>query len=286
VSGKTYAVVRYRVPTRLVKRASAALLAVRFMGWAVSSRTRGGADLDLYAAGGPPRAAMASLAALGLRPFERERATERHLLKNVLPDEPCELAEGVWADVRGALRDRPDRLVLRVPPIAAFGDGRHPTTRIGARLMRGVTWKDRRVLDLGCGTGVLGVLAARWGARSVAFSDIDADAVRATRACCRLNGVKPSAVVRSDLLKSVRGGFDVVIANLYADVLLALARDPALDRALPAGELVLSGVAAKRRKQVEKAFAALGFRRVAEDEEAWWCGLRMRREERQRKSRQ
>jgi predicted RNA methylase len=274
---RSYAVVRYRVPSRLVKRASSALLAVRFMGWAVSSRTTGGADLDLYAAGAPPRAAMSALAGLGLRPFKRERASERHLLKNVLPDEPCELAPGVWIDVRGALRDRPERMVLRLPPIAAFGDGRHPTTRIGARLMRGMLWKGKRVLDLGCGTGVLGVLASRWGAASVAFSDIDADAVRATRACCKLNGLKPAAVARSDLLASVRGEFDVVIANLYADVLLALARDPRLERALPSGELVLSGVAAKRRKQVERAFTALGFRRVAVDEEAWWCGLRMRR---------
>jgi ribosomal protein L11 methyltransferase len=255
------------------------------MGWAVSSRSEGGADLDLYAAGGPPRAAMAALGELGLEPFKRERASERHLLANVLPDEPCELAEGVWVDVRGALRDRPDRLVLRAPPIAAFGDGRHPTTRIGARLLRDVPLKGKRVLDLGCGTGVLGVLAWRWGAASVAFSDIDADAVRATRACCALNGLEPEAVVRSDLLQRVRGEFDVVIANLYADVLLMLAGDgERFERALPpGGELVLSGVAAKRRKQVEKAFTALGFRRVAADEEAWWCGLRMRREERRRK---
>src|SRR4051812_50055246 len=98
MTNKTYAVVRYRVPPRLVKRASAALLAVRFMGWAVSSRTAGGADLDLYAAGSAPRAAMAAPARLGPRPVARRRARGGPPPKKRLPHEARGLMEGGWGD--------------------------------------------------------------------------------------------------------------------------------------------------------------------------------------------
>jgi ribosomal protein L11 methyltransferase len=276
-TNRTYAVIRYRVPNRLVRRASAALLAARFMGWAVSSRSEGGADLDLYAQREAPREAMAALARLGLRPLRSERVSERRLLANVLPDEPCELAPRVWVDPGRTLDERAGRVVLRLPVIPAFGDGRHPTTKIGARLLRRARPKGRRALDLGCGTGLLGVLAWRWGAERVDFSDIDADAVRSARACCRINGLRRARVVESDLLADVDGVYDLVIANLYADVLLALARDPRLDRTLPRGLLLISGVAAKRRAQVERAFTSLGFARVADDAEAWWTGMLLRR---------
>jgi ribosomal protein L11 methylase PrmA len=85
-------------------------------------------------------------------------------------------------------------------------------------------------------------------------------------------------VVESDLLTAVGGVFDLVIANLYADVLLVLARDPGLERALPRGLLLVSGVRDRRRAQVERAFAQRGFVRVADDAEAGWRGMLLRRD--------
>jgi ribosomal protein L11 methylase PrmA len=277
MSRATYAVVRYRVPAQQVPAATAALLRERFLGWAVSTPAGRHSELDLYAAREEPQAAMAALRELGLRPLRRQRISERRLLADVLPHEPCRLIPGVWVDPTDELEERPGRLVLRLPPIAAFGDGRHPSTRIGARLLRRLDCTGRRVLDLGCGTGVLGVLAGRWGADAVDFTDIDADAVRAARACCRLNGIVPGTIRRSDLLARISGRYDLVIGNLYADLLVRVAADPRLSRVLPHGDLILSGIHQGRLGEVQAAFTARGFQARARARDAWWHGMHLHR---------
>ena len=258
---------------------TAAFAAAGFTAYVLSTRTDGRLDLELYGIGGVfPDAVVAALAVLGLEPVERRHASERELLANVLDGEPCELCPGVWIDPQGTMPSTAERLVLHIPPSPAFGDGHHPSTRMAASLVLGLDLCGRRVLDLGCGTGVLGLIAHQRGAMSVTFSDIDDGSVRTTRETCALNGYPTATVLASDLLAGIpTDPVDVVVANLYADLLLLVAEDERLQRILPRGTLIVSGVAQTKRPLVEAAFTALGFRVCEAREEAWWCALRLER---------
>jgi ribosomal protein L11 methyltransferase len=184
----------------------------------------------------------------------------------------------VWIDPQGTMPSAAGRLVLHIPPSPAFGDGHHPSTRMAAELLLAIDVAGRRVLDLGCGTGVLGLIAHRRGAAAVAFSDIDEGSVRTTRETCALNGYPQAEVIASDLLADVPAApVAVVVANLYADLLLLVAEDAKLQRILPRGTLIVSGVAEVKRPLVEAAFTGLGFTLRDERREAWWCGLRFER---------
>ena len=256
---------------------TAAFTVAGFTAYVLSTRTDGRLDLELYGIGGVfPDAVTAALAVLGLEPSERRHASERELLANVLDGEPCELCPGVWIDPQGTMPSTAERLVLHIPPSPAFGDGHHPSTRMVASLLMSMDLRGKRVLDLGCGTGVLGLIAHRRGAAAVTFCDIDDGSVRTTRETCALNGYPQAVVLASDLLAAVPSEpVDVVLANLYADLLLLVAEDERLQRILPRGTLIVSGVAQTKRPLVEAAFTALGFRVCEAREEAWWCALRL-----------
>ncbi|HEX3135297.1 MAG TPA: 50S ribosomal protein L11 methyltransferase, partial [Planctomycetota bacterium] len=258
---------------------TAAFAAAGFTAYVLSTRSDGRLDLELYGIGGAfPDAVVAALAVLGLEPSERRQASERELLANVLDGEPCELCPGVWIDPQGTMATTAEQLILHIPPSPAFGDGHHPSTRMAASLLMTMDLRGQRVLDLGCGTGVLGLIAHHRGATAVTFSDIDEGSVRTTRETCALNDYPQAVVLASDLLAAVlTEAVDVVVANLYADLLLLVAEDPRLQRILPHGTLIVSGVAQTKRAHVEAAFAARGFSVQDERSEAWWNALRLTR---------
>lgn len=274
-----YAIQRLVIDAGLEAALTAAFATANFTAYVISTRTDGRLDLELYGIGGTfPDAVTAALAVLGLEPQERRQASERELLANVLDGEPCELCSGVWIDPQGTMLSTSERLVLHIPPSPAFGDGHHPSTRMAASLLMTMDLRGKQVFDLGCGTGVLGLIAHHRGAATVGFSDIDDGSVRTTRETCALNGYPQAMVAASDLLAAVPGDpVDVVVGNLYADLLLLVAEDPRLQRILPHGTLIVSGVAQTKRPLVEAAFTALGFRVCEAREEAWWCALRLER---------
>jgi ribosomal protein L11 methylase PrmA len=274
-----YAIQRLVIDAGNEAALTAAFAAAGFTAYVFSTRMDGRLDLELYGIGGVfPDAVIAALAVLGLEPTERRHASERDLLANVLDGEPCELCPGVWIDPQGTMPSSAERLVLHIPPSPAFGDGHHPSTRMAASLLMDLDLHGRRVFDLGCGTGVLGLIARHRGASAVGFSDIDEGSVRTTRETCALNGYPQAVVLASDLLAAVPSeSVDVVLANLYADLLLLVAQDARLQQILPRGTLIVSGVAQSKRPLVEVAFTALGFRVGEAREEAWWCALRLER---------
>jgi ribosomal protein L11 methyltransferase len=160
-----------------------------------------------------------------------------------------------WLDAPAWLGD--EDLVVRLDPGRAFGSGSHATTRLClAELEHRITPGDR-VLDVGSGSGVLAVAAAHLGAAEVEAVDIDEEAVRATRANAELNAV--DGVVRASCtpVELAAGGRDLVVANIGAATLVALA--PHLVRAVrPGGALVLSGVLACQCEDVSGAVVAAG----------------------------
>lgn len=154
-----------------------------------------------------------------------------------------------------------DAVVLEIDPGRSFGHGAHPTTRLCLAAIEGLldAHPGAAVLDVGCGSGVLAVAAARLGAGRVVAVDIDPAAVAATRANAARNGVTRLEIAlvpegEVDPLAGVDGTFDVVVANIGARALVGLA--PVVrPRLAPAGTLVLSGVLDPPPDEVAAAFA-------------------------------
>ncbi len=168
--------------------------------------------------------------------------------------------------------DAPSRDVLLVDPGRAFGTGTHETTRLCLAALEDLAGRRPlgRTLDLGAGTGLLAIAAARLGASPVVASDLDPEATGSSRHHARLNGA-PLLVVRADGGRGFRpASFDLLLANLMA--LLLVDRSAEIRSLLaPGGALVLSGLLAGDVPHVRDAFAACGTPAVRLDGE--WAAL-------------
>jgi ribosomal protein L11 methyltransferase len=181
-----------------------------------------------------------------------------------------------WLDVDVA--DGVTRVVIE--PAGAFGLGDHPTSQLSARALR-VELKRRvdrldgpiSVLDVGCGTGVLSIVAALSGADSVKAVDVSADALAATRVNTVLNDVAPAVDVDDTSVAELRGTFDVVVANILAPVLIAAAPDL---RRLTAGDgvLIISGILADAHDHVVEALRPMVV--VDTTEQDGWAAISLR----------
>ena len=177
-------------------------------------------------------------------------------------------------------RALPGDVVVALDPGMAFGTGLHPTTRLSlAALERAANRGEvsaARLLDIGCGSGILSIAAARLGAASVLGLDIDPIAVEATFANARRNRLGRRIGARLGSLPSGEPPFDVVVANLIASVLVALAR-PLRDELRPGGLLLASGVFEDREAEVARSFEAQGLTVTERSVEGQWVALAARR---------
>ena len=162
---------------------------------------------------------------------------------------------------------------LFVEPGASFGLGDHPTTVLSLRATRAALFPGATVLDVGCGSGVLGIAACRLGASRAECVDTSPAAIEATRDNARRNGVDAQVAVSTTPLAELDGPFDVVVANILAPALIELA--PELRRLVsPSGVLVISGVLAGRHEHVVAALAPL--RVIDEQHREGWAALSLR----------
>lgn len=145
------------------------------------------------------------------------------------------------------------RLELRIDPGRAFGTGAHPSTSLVLGLLPALVRRGALVLDVGCGSGILAVAAARLGAARVLAVDIDPHAVQTTAANAARNGVADVVSARSVAVELVTGRFDVVVANILAPVLIELAPD-LVAKAGFGGTIVVSGLVSEQGPRVEGAF--------------------------------
>jgi ribosomal protein L11 methyltransferase len=170
--------------------------------------------------------------------------------------------------------------VVRIDPGMAFGTGLHPTTRACLALLGELAPHAARVLDLGCGSGILGIAAVRLGAARVLALDTDPVAVATTRANAALNGVASRVTARAGSLppapRRAADRFTLIVANLVAGLLVDLAA--ALGSHLaPGGRLVASGIVAPRADEVLAALAHGGLTLERRVEDADWVTLQLRR---------
>ena len=162
---------------------------------------------------------------------------------------------------------------LVIEPKTAFGTGQHETTRLALKMMHGVVKPCDDVLDVGTGSGILSLAAARLGAARVTGIDTDVLAVENARANMRLNGNPGNVVFRRGTLACVTGAFDVVVANIDVRTLAGMLPELA-SRVAVRGNLILGGVLAKEQATLLKAVRAAGLHVVEVVSQNGWLGIR------------
>ena len=182
---------------------------------------------------------------------------------------PTEIEPGFWIVPTWSVVPTDARRVIRLDPGMAFGTGTHPTTRMCLRWIArhgtGRPAPSSRVLDYGCGSGVLAIAAGLFGAGAIDAVDIDPAAVEATVANASANAV----TLRAGTADSIDGeGFDLILANILATPLKLLA--PLLStRLAPAGTLVLSGILGTQAAELQAAYSPWLALDVADEDDGW-----------------
>ncbi|WP_314595149.1 50S ribosomal protein L11 methyltransferase [uncultured Selenomonas sp.] len=164
-------------------------------------------------------------------------------------------------------------IVVELDPGAAFGTGQHATTSLCIRALEDLVRPGMTVFDVGTGSGVLAIVAAKLGAKRVEAVDFDPVAVRVARENVRQNGAEDVVrTERSDLLKSVAGKADLIIANIIADIIVRLFGE--VKGSLAAGgTMLLSGIIEDRLPDVVEAAAQHGFAVEKIEQEKGWAAV-------------
>ncbi len=182
--------------------------------------------------------------------------------------EPVAIAHGFWVVPSWHAVPADAQRVIRLDPGLAFGTGTHPTTRMCLRWVAtqaaALGAPDARVLDYGCGSGILAIGAALHGAADIDAVDIDPAAVQATEA----NALANAVMLRAGLPECADGHYSVVLANILATPLKLLA--PLLcDRLRPGGQLVLAGILERQADELKAAYAPWMALQVSDVQEGW-----------------
>lgn len=166
-----------------------------------------------------------------------------------------------------------------IEPAMAFGTGEHPTTRGVVRLLQGIPLAGAAVADLGAGSAVLAIAAAKLGAARVFAIENDADSIGNAEANVERNAVADRVAVLegdAELLLPLVAPVQVILANIISSVLLELL--PVMGASLvPDGVMILSGILREEREMMVTALEAAGWRIDAEDAEEQWWSVRVRR---------
>ncbi len=177
----------------------------------------------------------------------------------------------------------PDRIDVRIDPSMAFGTGTHPSTQLCMELIEDHMQPGQRVIDVGCGSGILSIAAIKLGAQHALGVDIDSMAVRSTRENAVRNGVSEQIETGMGSVGEVlKGDFSLkqaplVLANILAPVIIRLFDDGLADLIEPGGRIILAGILAEQEDAVKTAAAAKGLRHVETRNINDWIAMALQR---------
>ena len=198
-----------------------------------------------------------------------ERAWEREWLDQF---KPMAFGDRLWIVPSAYDSPKDAEVVLRLDPGLAFGTGTHPTTAMCLRALDANLPPGKRVVDFGCGSGILGIAAARLGATAVLGVDNDPQAITASRDNALRNEVPDAAfsvvLPQDGLIANWQASADWVLANILAGPLVALA--PVLTALMaPRGRLLLAGLLVDQAEAVVEAYAPRVALSIADQQEGW-----------------
>ncbi|MGF7185483.1 ribosomal protein L11 methyltransferase [Desulfitispora alkaliphila] len=171
-------------------------------------------------------------------------------------------------------------LTIELDPGMAFGTGTHSTTKMSIQLLETVVNGDETVFDVGTGTGVISIAAAKLGCKSVFAADLDLTAVNIAKQNVEINGVKSSVeVVQGNLLEPLMGKEtpQIIVANIIADVIMLMAED-AYNTLEIGGYFITSGIIDSRGKEVKDKLSQMGFTIERIIEEKDWVAILAKKE--------
>lgn len=185
-----------------------------------------------------------------------------------------------WEDVS------PDekRMILEIDPASSFGTGQHHTTQLCLELLEKYITDGDRVLDLGCGSGILSIGAILLGAEECTAVDIDANSVKIAAENAEKNNIPSekyaaycgNVIDDDELVKKIGGGYRIITANIVTDVLIAM-RELFGKFLTDDGILIMSGIITERKDEVITAVKECGFTVLAEAEKEGWAAVAMTR---------
>lgn len=166
-----------------------------------------------------------------------------------------------------------EELVIEIDPGMAFGTGTHPTTRLCMNLMEKWLRQGDQVIDVGCGSGILSIAAAKLGADKVLALDLDPVAVENAASNVALNHMEEQVTLRQgDLLKEVPNRYDLVLSNILAEIIVQFTDD--LPGVLKSeGILIASGIIADKEEMVKRSLSEVGFTVADRLQEEDWIAL-------------
>ncbi len=165
------------------------------------------------------------------------------------------------------------RTVLSIDPGAAFGTGTHATTSLCLELLQNYVKNDTQMLDIGCGSGILALASVLLGGKSAFGVDIDAQSVKTARENAQINSVSDRVSFEvGDLTEVVSGKYDVICANIVADVIIRLLPD-SKQFMTDSGILIVSGIIDIRKDDVLKSVKENGFKILDEKYKDNWCAF-------------
>lgn len=175
-----------------------------------------------------------------------------------------------WEPAEGG----PNDVVVTIDPGNAFGSGDHETTRLVLQVLERRVTGGERVLDVGCGSGILSIAAVLLGASLADAIDVDDDAVATARRNASLNQVSRRFRASTQPLRNVASVYDVVVANIETRVLVPMAAE-LRSRVASGGFVVLSGALREEREELLSAFSSMQVDEVLEEGEWLACVLRV-----------
>jgi len=188
------------------------------------------------------------------------------------------LIKPTWEEVS---EEHKDKLLIEIDPGVSFGTGKHETTQLCIRQLRKYLKPDYEVLDIGCGSGILSIVASKLGVKHIVGTDIDEDCIASTYENFSVNGIDKSCgdfyvgnLTDDKELQDKVGyeKYDIVVANILADIIIGMA--PAVPPTLKKGGLfITSGIINFKENEVKEALVSVGFKIVETNYQGEWVNI-------------